>query len=111
MKKAVLTKIVDFNRNVFYVERDRIQIERVKEYGEVVKYAVFDGNGYDRYYPKRLGYILETRVYFDDFGIDWDSATSGSVITKDKNGNEVKFNVYDKNLQNSITEYWPLESK
>ncbi len=35
MKKQVLTKVQDFNGNVFYVERKRIQIERVREYGEI----------------------------------------------------------------------------
>ena len=104
MKKAVFTKVRDFDGRVFYVERDRIQIERVREYGDAVKYATFDGNGYDRG-GRRLGYILEARVYFSDFDMGWDSATRGWATAKDQNGKEVRFVVEDDNLQNSITEF------
>lgn len=104
MKKVVFTKVRDFDGNVFYVERKRIQIERVREYGEVEKYATFDGNGYDRG-DRRLGYVLETRVYFSDFDMGWDSATSGWATAKDRNGKEVRFVVEDDNLQNSITKF------
>lgn len=104
MKKQVLTKVQDFNGNVFYVERKRIQIERVRQYGEIEKYATFDGNGYDRY-DRRLGYILETRVYFSNFDMSWKDATSGWATATDKNGKEVQFVVEDDNLQNSITKF------
>lgn len=104
MKKQVLTKVQDFNGNVFYVERKRIQIERVREHGEIEKYATFDGNGYDGY-NRRLGYILETRVYFSGFDMSWKDATSGWATATDKNGKEVRFVVEDDNLQNSITKF------
>ena len=83
MKKTVFTKVLDFDRRVFYVDRDRIQIERVREYGKIEKYATFDGNGYDRD-GRRLGYVLETRVYFSNFDMGWDSATSGWATATDK---------------------------
>ena len=104
MKKVVFTKVRDFDGNVFYVERKRIQIERVREYGEIEKYATFDGNGYDRC-DRRLGYILEARVYFSDFDMGWEDATSGSATAVDKSGKMIKFVVEDKNLQNSITKF------
>lgn len=104
MKKTVFTKIVDFDRRVFYVERDRIQIERVRKYGEIEKYATFDGNGYNRG-SERIGYILAARVYFSDFDMGWDSATSGWATAKDRDGKEVRFIVEDDNLQNSITKF------
>ena len=104
MKKVIFTKVRDFDGNVFYVERKRIQIERVREYGEIEKYAAFDGNGYDGY-DRRLGYILETRVYFNDFEMSWKDATSGSATAVDKSGKIIKFVVEDKNLQNSITKF------
>ena len=104
MKKTVFTKIVDVDRRVFYVERDRIQIERVREYGEIEKYATFDGNGYNRF-SERIGYILAARVYFSDFDMGWDSATSGWATAKDRDGKEVRFIVEDDNLQNSITKF------
>ena len=47
MKKTVFTKVLDFDRRVFYVDRDRIQIERVREYGKIEKYATFDGDAYE----------------------------------------------------------------
>ena len=104
MKKVVFTKVRDFDGNVFYVERKRIQIERVREYGEIEKYATFDGNGYDGY-NRRLGYILEARVYFSNFDMSWEDATSGSATAVDKSGKTIKFVVEDKNLQNSITKF------
>lgn len=105
MKKKFLTKVQDFNGRVFYVERDRIQIERVRENGEVEKYATFDGNGYDYRYPRRLGYVLDTRVYFSDFDMGWEDATSGIATAKNRDGKEVRFIVEDENLQNSITKF------
>ena len=104
MKKVVFTKVRDFDGNVFYVERKRIQIERVREYGEIEKYATFDGNGYDGC-DRRLGYILEARVYFSNFDMSWEDATSGSATAVDKSGKTIKFVVEDKNLQNSITKF------
>ena len=104
MKKQVLTRVQDFNGNVFYVERKRIQIERVREYGEIEKYATFDGNGYDGY-NRRLGYILEARVYFSDFDMSWKDAISGVATAKNRDGKEVRFIVEDENLQNSITKF------
>ena len=105
MKKSVFTKVLDFNGRVFYVERHRIQIERVREHGDIEKYVVFDGNGYDYTYPRRIGYVLEARVYFSDFDMSWKDATSGSATAKDRDGKEVRFIIEDENLQNSITKF------
>lgn len=102
-KIAVFAKIGGFGgERARFVARDDIRIEYAREYGERVKYATFDGNGYN--YETRIGYILAARVYVRDFDFCWLSATYGEGTGTIK-GERVKICAHTNNLQNSISEF------
>lgn len=106
MKKAntaVFTKIGGFgDERARFVARDDIRIEYAREYGERVKYATFDGNGYG--YETRIGYVLEARIYVRDFDFRWLSATYGEG-TGTIRGERVKICAHTQNLQDSLTRF------
>lgn len=101
-KTAVFSKIVDFGCETKYVAREDIGVECGREYGEPVKYATFDCNGYSR--ETRIGYILAARVYVRDFDFCWLSATYGEGTGTIK-GERVKICAHTNNLQDSISEF------
>lgn len=106
MKKsntAVFTKIGGFGgERARFVARDDIHIECAREYGEPVKYATFDSNGYS--YEARIGYVIEARTYVRDFDFRWLSATYGEGTGTIK-GERVKICAHSSNLQDSLTEF------
>ena len=105
MKKsntAVFTKIITFEREIIFVDREDIRLEYAREYREPVKYATFDGNGYS--YETRIGHVLEARIYVRDFVFRWVSATYGEGTGTIK-GERVKICARTANLQDSLTEF------
>lgn len=105
MKKsniAIFTKIITFDRNIIFVDREDIRLEYAREYREPVKYATFDGNGYG--YETRIGYVLEARIYVRDFDFRWLSATYGEG-TGTIRGERVKICAHTQNLQDSLTRF------
>ena len=98
----IFTKIITFDRNIIFVDREDIQIEYAREYGEPVKYVTFDGNGYSR--EMRIGIVLKARVYVRDFDFCWLSATYGEGTGTIK-GESVKICAHTQNLQDSLTRF------
>lgn len=102
-KTAVFAKIGGFGgERARFVARDDIRIEHAREYGERVKYATFDGNGYS--HETRIGYVLDARIYVRDFDFCWLSATYGEGTGTIK-GERVEIRAHTGNLQDSISEF------
>lgn len=105
MKKAntaIFTKVITFERDIIFVDRGDVRLEYAREYREPVKYATFDGNGYG--YETRVGYVLEARIYVQNFDFCWLSATYGEGTGTIK-GERVKICAHTQNLQDSLTRF------
>ena len=105
MKKAntaIFTKVITFEREIIFVDREDIRLEYAREYREPAKYATFDGNGYS--HETRIGYVLEARIYVQNFDFCWLSVTYGEGTGTIK-GERVKICAHTQNLQDSLTRF------